>query len=135
MCDDTTDTYNHPCMCGLDGNGYCPLFEGDIYLQRAILNFEHIRSIQCNYDIQLTSACYDSSLTDLLYFYYFYTNYTMYTDYYMLQGGKTCVSNTFNSDYWNAIKEIDIILNSEKHHHSFGVSLKIIALLIIPIIY
>ena len=133
-CTDSTGVYSKPCSCGLNGNSYCPSFEGDSYLQNAIKNFQKISNLNCSYSIGVSPGCYQKDLKSLLAYYYYETNLTMFTSSYLVEGyNNDCQYNTYVGGYFNGLKMISLVLNEIKD--SFATIMKLGLLGIITIFY
>jgi hypothetical protein len=114
-CSDSSGKYKKPCQCGFDGYSYCGAFEGDSYLQKAILNFRKINRVVCNIDLGISAGCFANNLTDLLNFYFYLGNFSMYRDLpFLLNNPNKKVSAAFEGDYYTSQDEIKRI---EKELH------------------
>jgi hypothetical protein len=62
LCYDVTMTYNKSCTCGLDGQGYCPLFEGDLIVTQMINSWKQLLpgviNNTCHTNNRLSYACF-----------------------------------------------------------------------------
>ena len=105
LCYSLNGTYSKTCVCGFDGNGYCPAFEGDIYLQNAIKAYNQLSLSNqiCSSYTGPTSNCYGNSVQNLLLYYYYYTNLTYYQNKPYLQNNQNCMQNIYNPSYWTAM--------------------------------
>ncbi|OMJ70370.1 hypothetical protein SteCoe_31662 [Stentor coeruleus] len=105
-CMSTMNSYVKTCQCGFDGNSYCPSFEGDFYLQQAIINFKKLQSssINCGADVGIDSLCVWDSSSMLGAYYNYYSNITVYQDIkYLVGKHESCVKTSYMSKYIVAI--------------------------------
>ena len=117
-CTDTTGVYTKQCVCGFDGNRYCPSFEGDKYLQNAISLYKQLQSYThgCNSGIGLSAACFEATVSGVLTYNYYYTNITMYAEQPYIENEPSCFKEVYNPAYWIATNYTP--QNRPKHHHS-----------------
>jgi len=111
LCMDSSGKYSKPCVCGFDGNGYCPAFEGDSNLQNAIKSLNKINSVKCNQDLRISAGCFERSLLNLLEYYYFDSNMSMYQHLPYFKGSvNSVIRQTYYPEYFNALEQIEYIL-------------------------
>ncbi|OMJ84626.1 hypothetical protein SteCoe_14217 [Stentor coeruleus] len=129
LCMDSTNTYSKKCVCGYDGKGRCPTFEGDVWLVNAINNFNNITKskVECYYATGLSSLCVMFNETVLTNYYHFYTNLTQYENSASLANNDYCIKTVYNQEYWTAYDYI----NPKKKHDSSGFALGFAALALI----
>ena len=107
ICKDITHTYSNPCTCGFSGS-YCPSFEGDSYLQNAILNYKILQVFNKTcYQAGLQSSCLDFDRHILLRYYYYDTNFTLYLTLPEYPNQSDCIKSTLWSNYWSEIDYIN----------------------------
>ena len=131
-CLDSTGVYARTCVCGNDGAGHCPSFEGDSYLQNAIKAYKQMQAlgIQCNTYLGPTDLCFGNSTANMLNFYYYYTNLTYYQDMPFLLNQLDCVQAVYHPEYWAAIEFILSPVNPPSPDKGFAGELVFSALVI-----
>ena len=92
-----------PCMCGYDGNGYCPLFEGDEIVQEYIVEnlSEIVAKLRCN---SLRRYSYYCAYTQKYQEYATWATWALlYLEgYWVLKiNNSDCINQTLTIDYWN----------------------------------
>lgn len=110
-CFSTDGKYSRPCVCGYnsDGTAYCPEFEGDTHLQKAIKAFKSLPlvSTECNSFSRNSVECF-SNAEDKHYldtYFEYMTNKTMYQYFPYLQNNPGCVKKVYTKYYWELTKE------------------------------
>lgn len=131
LCKDSSNVYSKECVCGYDGLGRCPTFEGDAWLTNAILNFNNLTKskVECYYATGLTNLCVMFNETILLNYYHYYTNYTQYESSPYLANNEYCIKTVYNQGYWAAYDYV----NPKKKHDSSGFALGLAALALISL--
>mmetsp|Transcript_11926 Transcript_11926/g.11991 ORF Transcript_11926/g.11991 Transcript_11926/m.11991 type:complete len:487 (+) Transcript_11926:503-1963(+) len=110
MCQDTTGTYSKPCTCGYNAYGlsFCPSFEGDQYLQTAIVAARTLllSNSQCNTYSRLSEYCYEKYPKLLATYYNYALNMEMYLNYPLLQQNSDCIEKIYNAEYYYITQKI-----------------------------
>ncbi|OMJ75700.1 hypothetical protein SteCoe_25108 [Stentor coeruleus] len=98
--------YSKPCICGYDGNGYCPLFEGDFALQDSISNISNILPFieKCHTFSRFSYNCY-FGYGALNLFLPWKATADLYfnNDWVKRINNSACVNSTLTASYWNVV--------------------------------
>ncbi|OMJ66025.1 hypothetical protein SteCoe_37278 [Stentor coeruleus] len=104
FCISNDGKYSKPCICGYDGNSYCPLFEGDFALQNSIRNFSAIsqQMRSCHTMLRFSYSCY-YAYSALKAFLPWKATADLYfnDDWVKKINNSACVNETLTANYWN----------------------------------
>lgn len=95
------------CICGYDGQGRCPLFEGDSEVTQMISNFPAIAALSlgtCHASNPYSYECFSTmSSANLNTYLKWLANAVLYTDHLWVlkENNSVCVNQTLNAAYWN----------------------------------
>ncbi|CAG9329605.1 unnamed protein product [Blepharisma stoltei] len=116
LCTSADGLYSQECACGFNsnGNGYCPLFPGDPYVQSAIQDSVAVLSINsgCNTHSRFSFNCFANfPIEDQKTFLNFALNLTLIRDGYFpeVQENPYCVKEIFTNFYWNMYNTLQVI--------------------------
>ena len=103
LCQDSTEVYKAPCICGYGSSGYCPLFPGDPLVQQFLNNLRLIITLNaaCNTFSRFRFTCFGQSNPDVRnLFNEFQVQYTQLVNglYPLAVNAQSCVANTLLSD-------------------------------------
>ncbi|CAG9335540.1 unnamed protein product [Blepharisma stoltei] len=104
----SSDLHSKNCTCGINQNGdsYCPLFEGDSYVQSMITSWKAIAQLNsgCNSYRRWGYQCFATqSIANQIQWYTWAANYTLYYNelYPLIQENQECTRQIETSSYWN----------------------------------
>lgn len=103
-CNDTTGNYTKACQCGYDGIGYCPEFEGDYSLKKAIYYNKKLQeyNFQCDSTSDANAFCFENVPGLLNYYYKWYSHFQDYLNPAIGLDERYCIADTYTSEYWKA---------------------------------